>query len=1320
MKHIRVRQTFVWRFVLACALLTASLFTPASRLQPARAQATETGIEPPISLRADAPRSAQPRPEAASPAQLAAPSWSAWQALYFDALVNNNFQLYRRVGLNAEERISNNSANDRKPRVAPNGSRLVFFSDRAGNYDIYTSNLDGSGVIQLTSNPKNDVNPAWSPDGSRIVFQSYRDGQAEIYVMNTDGSGQTRLTVNPDYDGLPSWSPDGTKIAFSTYRYGGYRIWIMGANGSNPVQMNTQPYSENPVWSPDGSLIAFDADNDADGWQELWLMAADGSNPHQLTDYISINHNDFQDHYASSWTFVQTYIGFTQATFVPYQGQFYYYYSYMSTINLETGTEGSLSSHDFAKDWDPELQMIDKVIPTCKIAYLPPVSPSTFTVKWFGTTGISGVAGYQISFRDNSDAWQTFSLPPFPGDPIPTSYQFSGLAGHTKSFRCRTLNNAEILGPWSAAPDVTTQIDSYPPVIQLHKLPLFSGTTTQVTWDAFDPGKSTITNVDIETRQLPNGAWSPFCTVNQGTSCENTGTVGATYEFRARGADSAGNVSAWTSSNLPTTTYTAHQVVAMVTDLAGLPVMNPDVQMIPPPLGKVSDALTGGIQFYFGQLADPNPQAAATWSKSGYGVLPATPIDINTEQTEIVLPPANDLVQNGGFESGNLASSWSITGAAGVVVSETVPHSGQRAAWLGNPVPTRAQTKLISPGYYLVNSTTGPDDTIHAIWMNDNNRLHYASRPAGWNWSVPEVIFANPSTTLINHSVLKIAPNGDIHLAFWVTLNFTSGKLYYTKHTAATGWSNPTLIASQGYLYSGNSINIILDAAGNPQLYWLQVSDQDGGSHLYSSSQSVDGNWLPPADVLQIPAPYRVGYSYLELFMDRNGRTHLATTVYHTSTNVYCPTYSFRNPGENWQTPEILCNLSQDSQVKMAVDGLGSVHLMTSYNEPQLLHFFDRDLAGQWTASASLPGFPVFGRVFLEKGENLYLAWKDFTTGMVNYASRPTGGAWSIEKSFPGGDAYDMTIDAAGKPLILISKNGLRFYRQQVNGTWISVAVPQTAGSVNAQLRILTDQSVCFVYDTQTSIYGYEINTVGQDSTNTLSQSLTIPSGMNQPVLSFLAQTNPISIPGSGVFRVLVQDGANISTLFETETADLSTKWAHQHYDLAAWQNKPITITFQIDQKAHQPRTAVYLDEISLGAARPDLWVNLKAQQPSAQPGGEAGFTLTYGNRGAAIAPSSTITLTLPASLVLVSANPPPTTQSPLTWQIDALPAASGPYTITLTTFVASGQSATLKPSAKIGPVKNELEVGNNLAEAAIQVAYWLQLPLIFRDSQSP
>ena len=55
--------------------------------------------------------------------------------------------------------------------------------------------------------PAPDYEPAWSPQGTHLVFVSERDGNPEIYLMAADGSNLRRLTDNTADDSEPAWSP---------------------------------------------------------------------------------------------------------------------------------------------------------------------------------------------------------------------------------------------------------------------------------------------------------------------------------------------------------------------------------------------------------------------------------------------------------------------------------------------------------------------------------------------------------------------------------------------------------------------------------------------------------------------------------------------------------------------------------------------------------------------------------------------------------------------------------------------------------------------------------------------------------------------------------------------------------------------------------------------------------------------------------------------------------------------------------------------------------------------------------------------------------
>ena len=68
---------------------------------------------------------------------------------------------------------------------------------------------------RLTTAPGIDTDPSFSPDGSKIVFESDRSGSQQLYIMNADGSNQRRISFGGGWYASPEWSPDGEWIAFT-------------------------------------------------------------------------------------------------------------------------------------------------------------------------------------------------------------------------------------------------------------------------------------------------------------------------------------------------------------------------------------------------------------------------------------------------------------------------------------------------------------------------------------------------------------------------------------------------------------------------------------------------------------------------------------------------------------------------------------------------------------------------------------------------------------------------------------------------------------------------------------------------------------------------------------------------------------------------------------------------------------------------------------------------------------------------------------------------------------------------------------------------
>ena len=190
--------------------------------------------------------------------------------------------------------LTDHPASDEYPACSPDGRRIVFISDRGITGDLYVMDSDGSNVIRLTQDNFRKRNPSWAPDGTRFAFDSFRFvvGNWEIYVMDADGNNLLNLTKHKMWDIKPSWSPGGSKMAFESSRDGGFNtprhIFVMNADGTGRRNLtgDTQlRFNSDPSWSPDGHKIAFNSRRFADGFHnDIFVITADGEELEQLTE----------------------------------------------------------------------------------------------------------------------------------------------------------------------------------------------------------------------------------------------------------------------------------------------------------------------------------------------------------------------------------------------------------------------------------------------------------------------------------------------------------------------------------------------------------------------------------------------------------------------------------------------------------------------------------------------------------------------------------------------------------------------------------------------------------------------------------------------------------------------------------------------------------------------------------------------------------------------------------------------------------------------------------------------------------------------------
>jgi Tol biopolymer transport system component len=196
----------------------------------------------------------------------------------------NNEIYIMNADASAQRNLTNNPADDRDPRLSPDGTQIAFASNRTGNFNIYVMKVDGSGLSRLTTSSASDREPAWTADGEHIIFASDRSGTSQIYRMNADGTQQTRLTNDSANDFQPATSPRGPKIVFVSNRQGVSHLFTINDDGNalRQVTSGSSPDSQ-PAWSPGGNQLAF-VRQDANGIGSVNTVHTDGSALTRLTN----------------------------------------------------------------------------------------------------------------------------------------------------------------------------------------------------------------------------------------------------------------------------------------------------------------------------------------------------------------------------------------------------------------------------------------------------------------------------------------------------------------------------------------------------------------------------------------------------------------------------------------------------------------------------------------------------------------------------------------------------------------------------------------------------------------------------------------------------------------------------------------------------------------------------------------------------------------------------------------------------------------------------------------------------------------------------
>lgn len=1206
----------------------------------------------------------------------------------------NRWDIYRhRPDVSGVERVISHGTASIHPQLNRGSTSIVFVARIGAAFEIFRATADGDHITQLTFTGSDNIYPVWSPDGGKIAFQSYRDGQAEIYVMNADGSGQTRLTHQGGYDGMPAWSPDGQKIAFSSQRGGGHRIFVMNADGSQVTQLSHQSTSAYPAWSPDGQHIAYSADGNGDGWLELWLMDADGGNQRLL-----LAPPGQTDAWVSGWSPTGQRITYTLISFIQHEGQWYWVTAYSYGYELSSSSSALLVTG--STTWHLHWETADITPPVTSLTPLPPETPYAFDVIWASQDiGPAGVQGHDLQYRQGSNgAWVDLPLHPWQQ----SQYRFSdGVGGQSYQFRVRAFDRAGNVGQWRS---VSTTVESQPPRTTARPLAPFSrvGRPIHVKWQSYDPGGSGVGQYETQYR-INDGDWIDWWTLEDydtGVVYED-GVAGETYHFRVRGIDRAQNVEPWPAAegNVQTTVYNS-AVVGVVQDNSGTPVQTITLTTNPPSLGSFTGDDDGRYATY---LAIGGSSYDVQWSKAGYGPLPMTSLPVGVDsRLPIVLPPADNVAKDSGFESGILGADWLPSGTLSPVIT-TTRHTGDYSLFFGQPMLPFVNSHFVGEGQQRAQLIVAPDQTVHAVWINQLQLL-YSQRVFPGGWSAP-VQVANADIFLTQ---LAVDGNNTLHL-IWQT----SSGAYYAQRPSAGSWTTPQLVYSgDNYM---NDLQMVVSGDGVAHIAWAMTPEGDYYDDIFYARRAANGVWS---------APHNMSLSYGEmsfhprLAVDNQGGAH-AIWIDHTM-RIF---YARRSPAGNWGAPLLISQPNGELSLHphMAVEPGGVVHVIWYSLDDGQTYYRRRSSGGGWSALQPLAVGDIMNVLKLDNEGNLHIA------GGYPYPyhiKRSVNGDWSPLTSLalpdlPDSEARWLDIDGAGHAhLIYFHYDSEQFlYARWMDEDWSAPLTldgdPETNTVFDLTLVLDNDNQPHMIWRSgYQRFYYFGPEWAPTADTAVLAQSVTISPTIAAPTLSFLYQAGGLTTAGASSFTVSLDNGVSSTAIAALHS---NVIWRPISVDLSDWLGQTVTLTFKLDQAQAAPVAWLYLDQVTLGSTYPDVWV--VGDYVNALPGEEARLTLTYSNRGGAAAVGVQLTYTLPANVSFVSANIPPITTSPPVWNLGDLPAKGESAVLELVVAVSpdAPSFADLLGTAVIGASTPELELVNNSAQTVIRTERHLYLPTLFR-----
>jgi Tol biopolymer transport system component len=195
------------------------------------------------------------------------------------------------------KKLTDTAGYDAEATVSPDGKKIVFTSTRSGDLELWTMDIDGTNLKQVTFGLGYDGGAFFSPDSKKLVFRASRPKteeeikeykelldsglvaptNMEIYTCNVDGTDLKQITNLGKANWAPFYHPSGNKIIFSSNHYSkrgySFQLFMINTDGTGLKQITySSLFNAFPMFSPDGKYLIFSSNRNNGGTRDTNLF----------------------------------------------------------------------------------------------------------------------------------------------------------------------------------------------------------------------------------------------------------------------------------------------------------------------------------------------------------------------------------------------------------------------------------------------------------------------------------------------------------------------------------------------------------------------------------------------------------------------------------------------------------------------------------------------------------------------------------------------------------------------------------------------------------------------------------------------------------------------------------------------------------------------------------------------------------------------------------------------------------------------------------------------------------------------------------------